>query len=604
MRPKHSIISSLTKSWIVIVLQFLIQSPIAMAQPILMGTSVNTLDSKGVFANPALMSYQSNHVAVGLKGYHLGYFDSSLLDYQKGYISFVLPSVAYSRLGSGINIQYFNSPILSKSQIGTTFSYRIVPNVSVGVNASLLYMGYNRNNFVDFDFDDPVFAGGFSKFTFNTSAGVYARPIPFIEIGAGARNINQPDIALGFVSAPMPLEPFAGFSLRYGPLKGIFEVVNTERGLEKRSHIELYSSTGYYGRIGTTTDFSTAYIELQGRLFSGYSANYQYELPSQSISGLSNGSHMFSLVYEFNRKAKLPSLKKHQIVHPPYVKSAGKPIIPPNVFLNNDVEYLILSEIHITRSLDDSTVTASDLQILTAYDLGIMGEYPGFDRIPYKDRNPVDVPALSRDDDEPGLSADYEKFLETIREYMSKDKNLSLNILTQVGGEVRGSELRSIINRDTSVPISISNILLSDQVDSTLFVTPIDINMLQEERLIKAYPLKTTIKPLLYGQVESSNWVLLITDPNDFVLKEIKGIGQIPDNIDWDWKIADDRYIEPGVYYYSLKWTEPSTGVEKKSRKRVFYVQKNLRKVDVTITKDPSKLPDGAESINIIMKKN
>jgi len=574
------------------------------SQDFMMGTPVNTMDSKAVFSNPAIISFQSSHLAFGLKGHHAGYFEGSLLEYQKGYMSFSLPRVAGSKLGSAVNLQYFNSPILNRSQVGTTFSYQILRTVSVGANISMLYMGYNRNNFVDFDFDDPVFSGGFSKIGINSSAGVYARPMPFIELGAGARNLNQPDVALGGQSANLPMEPFAAVSMRFGPLRGTFEIVNGDRGVQKRSHLELYSTNGYYGRVGSNSDFNNGYVELQAKLFGGYSVNYQYELPSSSIMSMSNGSHMFSMIFEFNRRPNLKNLLRLEVDVPPYSQLAGVPTIPSVIFLSNDSEYLRLHEINITRTLDDTTLTASDLQALTAYDLGTLGVYPGYERVPYKDRYPIEMPLSEAIEMGANLTSDYEKFLATIREYMADQRDLALDILIHDGDEIRGAGLKNLLTKEIDMPVSISNILLSTNEDSILYATPFDMSMLQTEQLIKAEPEITTIRPLFLEPASSTRWWLRIFNNSDRMIREISGEGQIPDEIEWDWKDETDRYPLPGVYHYSLHWVDAKSDQERSTRRRVFYVQKNLRNIAVVITKDPTRLLPEADSVNIILKKN
>jgi hypothetical protein len=598
-----STIRVITYVFSVIVLVLGFKPTMVLAQSFMMGTPVNTMDSKAVFSNPAVISFQPSHVAFGLKGHHAGYFDSSILEYQKGYLTVSAPRVLGTKFGSAMNLQYFNSPIFSRSQVGTTLSYQMMPNVSLGANASILYMGYNRANFVDFDFDDPVFSGGFSRLGLNSSVGIYTRPIPIVEIGAGVRNLNQPDVALGGQRTNLPMEPFAAASVRFGPLRGTFELVNTEKGLENRSHVELYSTNGYYGRFGSNTNFDNGYVELQARLFSGYSVNYQYELPSRSMMDMTSGSHMFSMIFEFKRRPNLPTLRRLDAEPPPFIRLAGVPNIPSVIFLSNDTEYLRINEINITRTMDDSTLTASDLRALSAYDLGVLGEYPGYERVPYKDRFPIEMPMSESIELATPLTNEYEQFLASVRDFVAKQNGLSLDILIRDGDEVRGAGLKNLLTRDIDIPISISNILLSNSEDSLLFATPFDLSMLQTEQLVKAEPEMTVIKPLFLENVVSSRWWLRVFDNNETMIREITNEGQIPNEIEWDWKDNQGRYPQPGAYYYSLHWLQNNTTTEYATRRRIFYIQKNFRNITVVITKDPSRLLPDADSVNIILKK-
>jgi len=324
----------------------------AYGQDFIYGPATSIMDSKTQFANPAIISFQPSHFALGVKTYHMGFFENSNFDYRHGYFTLSAPRMIGSRFGSGLQVQYFDSPIFSRSQFGGSASVQILRRFSVGANVSLHHIGYNQDNFVDFDFDDPVFQDGFSGFTLNTAAGIFARPIPNLELGAGARNINEPDLSLIGANANEPMEIFAAVSYNFGLLKGTFEIIEGRYGLQNRTHIEAYSTQGYYARAGTNMNFDSGYFEAQALLFGGVSVNYQYELPFNELAGNTNGSHMFSLVFEFNRVPPLPERRRPSTITPTFERQRTTPEVPSAILLNSDTDHLKFYEINLNRRVD------------------------------------------------------------------------------------------------------------------------------------------------------------------------------------------------------------------------------------------------------------
>ena len=575
----------------------------ADAQEYLFGPSTNTMDSKSIFANPALISFQPSQLSLGIKTYHTGFFEESGFNYGQGFFTISNPRM-YSRFGSGFQVQYFDSPIFSRSQTGGSISAELFNRVSIGVNASLLHVGYNQSNFVDFDFDDPVFDDGYSKFTFNTAAGIYARPFSMIEIAVGARNLNEPDISISGSGANEPRELFSAISLNYGILRGTVEMISRENEFENRSHIELYSSQGYYTRLGSSQNFESAFLEAQAHVYRGFSVNYQYQLPVNEMAGNTNGSHMISLSYEFGRVPSIPNQREPVDVYPTGQRPRSSPGIPPLHLLNSDTDHLEIQEINLSRQVDESSVTDDDIHSLTAYDIGRLEEVSDIDRIPYKQRETIteympESAVLSTP-----TSDRYERTLELLRDSFDNEELDDLQILIQDGEESRAAGLRNKIQDDSFVPVSVGNFLLPSETDSTLFQTEVDRNMIDDDQhLISVEPEIAKIVPVHLSDTDMQTWELIILDQDENVVESFEGTGELPESFEWDWIGNDGNLIEPGLYTYFLAWSD-NNGEQHQTRNRNLFVQKIDREITLDITKDINNILSNPDNINIILKND
>ena len=123
-----------------------------------------------------------------------GVGDASGVPLRQGFFTSSTPFLLGDRIGVGGSVQYFDSPIYKRGALGLNVAGRILRSVSVGVGVSALNLSYNRDEFVGVEPGDPVFEGGTNKTTFSVSAGIFAKPIPNLNVALGVRNLNQPNL--------------------------------------------------------------------------------------------------------------------------------------------------------------------------------------------------------------------------------------------------------------------------------------------------------------------------------------------------------------------------------------------------------------------------
>ncbi len=568
-----------------------------------MGPSTSTMDSKAIFANPALISFQPAHFSMGLKTYHMGFFDDSNFNYRQGYVNVSIPRIRGHRFGTGFHLQYFDSPIFSRSQFGGSASVQVLRRISVGVNASLHYVGYNMDNFEGFDFGDPLFQSGSSKYSLNTAAGIYARPMRDFEVALGARNINEPDLSVAGSGVTEPMELYGAVSYNTGFFKGTFELIESSYGLQNRTHIEVYSTQGYFLRTGVNMNFDSGYLEAQARLFDGFSVNYQYELPINELAGNTRGSHMFSLVYEFNRVPPLPDKSDIRNFYPDVRRARTAPVITPAILLNSETEHLRYYETNLTRKIDESTVTEEDLFSLSMYDIASLHEEL-ISKVPYEAKAPVEAPLPETVQLMGTVTDQYVATMDFLRSYLSESKIDEINVMIDRGNEIRGAGFRNELRGADELPVIISNILLANELDSALYESPVDPEVFfQDQQIVRLYPEYAIIRPFFTSPVDVTRWSLLVYNQEGQLVSEMERSGSVPEIIAWDWRDENGDIIQPGLYRYNLKWTS-ANGRETESRFRNLYVQRIERNIVIHISKDIEKIHPDPDRIDVILKNH
>ncbi|MDI6401628.1 type IX secretion system membrane protein PorP/SprF [Balneolaceae bacterium ANBcel3] len=561
------------------------------------------MDSKSIFANPALISFQPAHFSMGVKAYHMGFFDDSNFDYRQGYLNISIPRIVGRRFGAGFHLQYFDSPIFRRSQFGTSASVQVLRRISVGANVSLHYIGYNQDNFEGFDFGDPLFQSGSSSFSLNSAAGVYARPMRNIELGLGVRNINEPDMSIAGSGVNEPREFFGAVSYNAGFFKGTFELIEGRYGLQNRTHIEVYSTQGYFLRTGVNMNFDTGYIEAQARLFDGFSVNYQYELPINELAGNTSGSHMFSLVYEFNRIPPLPVKKAVRRYYPDVSRTRVDALITPAILLNSETEHVRYYETNLTRKIDEATVTQEDLLSLSEYDIATLNR-DIIDRVPYEEKGSIEAPISQTIELQGTVSDQYLNTLDVLRTFLSEKNIEEIQIMVEQGNEIRAAGIRNKIRGEDELPVMISSILLVDEKDSVLYQSPVDPDIFfQDQQVVRLEPESALIRPIFTSPVQVTRWSLLVYNQEGQLVNEIRTIGGVPEEIEWDWRDSNGNIVEPGLYRYNLQWTCVE-GNQTESRFRNLYVQKIERNIVIEITKDINRVHSDPERIDVILKNN
>jgi len=569
------------------------------SQDLLLGPVTGNMDFKSIFANPATLPFHNAHLAIGMKGYHMGFFEESGLAYSQGFASLASPRLFHRNVGGGMHIQYFDSPMFRRMHLGTTASYRLFNVVAIGLEASMINLSYNRDNFDLVDPGDPVFSDGYGKTVFNTSAGLYYQPLINLSFGAGIRNINEPNLAMTGPPVKSPREIFAGVSASYGILKGTFELIDAGYGLRGMTYVEVFSGGGYYLRSGATTAFDRGHIEAQAHLFGSLSANYQFELPFSQVATGSSGSHMVSLIFEFNRIPSLPQRVDPPTLIIPFNRARTNANLSPNILLSSRTDHVKFNEKQIIRRVDPS-VTASALASLSVYDIGSLRLDPNLTMSPYMYTTSAGPIPSSVDFSSP-ISLQYRDALNFVRDLANRTSTDQMNILTGTGSQLRAAGLRNRFARETGSTLNVGRVAFENPRDSIMYATRVTPDMLRDEQTLELDPEYAEIRTFITEPIPVRSWVFRVEDVSGNLVRTISGATTVPEIITWDWTDNRGNIIQPGVYNYYIRWTD-STGREVNSNKRTLYVQKILRRVTIDISRSRENMLQNPDRLNIILK--
>ncbi|MEZ4698939.1 MAG: hypothetical protein R2834_01305 [Rhodothermales bacterium] len=559
----------------------------------MMGPSVSMEDPMAAFANPAILSFQRARLALGAKAYHLGFGESGGIPLRQGAFALSSPFLLSDRFGAGMLVQYFDSPIFQRTSIGAGVSARFLKFLSVGAQVAAYNLSYDAANFVEFDPADPVFAGGYSRTVINATLGAFAQPLPALSLALGVRNANGPDLSLVGDGVTLAPEPFIGAGYAVGPMRALVELVGTAYGPETRWSVEAVSLAGSYLRFSSTTDLDQA--RLEGLLHVGgpISVSYGYELPLGALGGATNGSHTFSLVYEFGRTPDLPD----PIMPPALLYTTDlptlDPVLRPRVYTSATSDYLRYYEQVIVREID-SDIPEAALRQLSKADLGAL------DSVRVARVQPTEPAPIEDPNDRVVMTGTYSSQYEaSVREagrVVGRDDSRTLRVTAPADALLRATGVR---NRLVGQGIPGDRVeIVPAPADSTL-ERATQSSFLPEEHALVLEPASTLLYFLGANQDGvATGWEVRVDDAEGNTVKTFAGSGQLPDELAWDWLDDTGTVIAPGVYQYRLYWTDQQ-GERHASNRRKVYVQKFLRKVTVRVTRDIEPLQQDADRIEL-----
>lgn len=566
----------------------------ASAQELLRGPSMSLEDAASQFANPALMSFQRSKLALGAKAYHLGISNAGGVPLRQGYALFSSPFFFSDRFGAGAHVQYFDSPIYRRMAFGGSVSARLMPFLSIGLRIEALNLSYNESEFVGFDPADPVFANGFGKTVLTTSLGVFAQPLLNLRLSAGLRNLNRPDLSLAGEGFREQIESFLGVAYGYGPAMALLEVVDTFNGVETRFGIEAVATTGSFVRLSSNTDFSLGRLEGQLHVGGPISVHYGYELPLGELGPSSNGSHTFSVVFDFGRTPELPD----PVNIPSYLYSNAIPEITPQlapkVYISASTDYVRFYEQQIVRTVDED-VPEEALRQLSRQDLGIMDStlVQPEAHIPGEVIDDISTEVMLQG----SYSALYEASIRALARALVADSMKHLTISGEGRQLMKAAGVRNRMVKSEAAPEDQISITVPRNGPSSEKTLP-GVFAPREDLVLYEPDHTMLFLNSSYALPRVQSWQLRITDLEGQVVKTFGGNDVLPASLAWDWRAENGQLIAPGVYRYRLEWVD-AAGDTYLSNERKLYVQKMLRKITIEVTRDIEALRKEADAVEI-----
>ncbi|WP_263786392.1 type IX secretion system membrane protein PorP/SprF [Salinibacter grassmerensis] len=567
------------------------------AQRFISGPSTGLDDAKSALRNPATISFHRPQVALGVKAHHIGISNKSGVPLRQGFLAGSTPFLVADRIGFGGTVRYVDTPIFKKRAFGASVSGRLFRFLSAGVRVSALNLGYNRSEFTEGARNDPLFdEQGTGRTTLTGSVGLFAKPLPNLNLAVGGRNLNRPNLALDpdeeFRADP---EIFGGVSYAFNAVRARAEVSNGQYGLDVRLGLEAYSTDGSYIRVGSDAGFNNGRIEGQLHVGGPLSVNYQYNVPTSDLRGPSTGSHQFTVLYEFGRSPELPEMPSSPSLLLEADRSEVDSSPKPRLQVASSHQILQHLEKRIEREID---VPDAALQNVSREALGRLDDNISTDRGRRAGQPTKDVPENIRMMDV--LSAEYDSTLSLVGRRVREGTPSTLDILKKDEDSVKAYGL---YNRMQSKPgLQGGQVRVTSPTDSVQAFSPQRQELPREESLSVLNPERTTLTLLdPYLPDENGVWTLTIKNEAGEVIRSFDGSGRPTRQIEWGWNDEEGDPLDQGVYRYQLGWEGPDGSYQ--SEPQEFSVQKTVRKITIEVTGSPEGLENPADALELRIDK-
>jgi len=587
------------KRWIFLLPLLLVLSgavSLVHAQRFISGPSMGLDDAKSALRNPATISFHRPQVALGVKAHHIGISNDSGVPLRQGFLAGSTPFLVADRIGFGGNVRYVDTPIFKKRSFGASVSGRLFRFLSAGVRVSALNLGYNRSEFTGGARNDPLFDQGTGRTTLTGSVGLFAKPLPNLNLAVGGRNLNRPNLALDpeneFRADP---EIFGGVSYAFNAVRARAEVSNGQYGLDVRLGLEAYSTDGSYIRVGSDESFNNGRIEGQLHVSGPLSVNYKYNVPTSDLRGPSTGSHQFTVLYEFGRSPELPEMPSSPSLLLEANRSEVNSSPTPRLQVASSHQILQHLEKRIERKID---VPDAALQNVSREALGRLDDNIAADRGQTAGQPTEDIPENIRMMDV--LSAEYDSTLSLVSRRLEDGTPSTLDILKKDKDSVKAYGL---YNRMQSEPgLQDGQVRVTDPADSMQAFSPERQELPREESRSVLNPERTTLTLLdPYLPDENGVWTLTIRNEAGEVVRAFEGSGRPTQQIEWGWTDGAGDPLDQGVYRYQLEWEGPDGSYQSDPQK--FSVQKTVRKITIEVTGSPEGLENPADALELRIDK-
>ncbi len=292
------------KSWATLILISIFWRIEVAAQSSLTQNAGNVFDHYIVIHNPSGIAYQGLQGLVGVQWLHAGLDGDNL---RNSIAYFIYPLGENEALG--LRAVHFNSNILQQGTFSMLLGHRFFDErLSLGFNANVLYLAYDRDKFEGFDFDDPVIANGTAKNALSFGAGFLLRLSDVLACGFSIDDVNEPNIALGeakfkkeamYKLGAVYLHPSLSpqLDLQMDGREVSFQAGAHRSFLDKK--IDLFAGYHVAGSEGRALLFAIGFMPGAW----GVSYNIRHEL--SELGQASSGSHFLTLHFTKPGSSKL-----------------------------------------------------------------------------------------------------------------------------------------------------------------------------------------------------------------------------------------------------------------------------------------------------------
>jgi len=547
-------------------------------------------DSRSLFINPAVLSFQDPFFLAGARVLHFGVSENDLA-YRQTYVSLTTPEWKFRGLGLGLRGQFLNLPILGGGGAQALASYKLADRAAIGASLGFLTQTFDRSQYDSEALQDPFLANLNSKVVADVGVGVLVRANRHLTVGAGLNHLTRPNIAYGEVKANLPIEWNLGAVIGMGFFRAGVGFTRRDDRVTPLFAVETFRPALGFVKLGFGSE--TASLEGQVHVMRGVNLSYRYEYPLSDLRLASSGSHELGVVFNFRRRA---SLHEPQWLEPEFATSPT--IDPRNDFVVESVfDTLLIVDKHITRTIDDQ-ITQQELAELPEAavvssdslepDLSFIGAgrllsslsaLGGTIRRPGNAQDSLDVVyAMQKDHAEHYLT-----YLRSLGARLTSDREFSARLLIP-SDMSRARLLLTYLALYCDVTDRLQIAVREDAGNTgRLGFKKIPAEVFSQTLNVAVDTFKFHINvPALRWRILS--WALVIEDASGNSLFAYSGSQQIPRRFVWDWRTKGGELLSPGTFFYYLKW-QSENGATYTSPKKALTVQFIDRRIAIAISK-------------------
>ncbi|MBN1351367.1 type IX secretion system membrane protein PorP/SprF [candidate division KSB1 bacterium] len=574
----------------------------ASSQNIIFTNPADIHDPRANFVNPAMISYQGSQTMLGMKAFHVGFLEGNAFAFKNGYLSVSSPYIVKSRLGLGINAQFFNTPLYQQTSFSLAASHKFFGIFSLGARVNIFTKSYDRSKFDLVESDDPVFSKDLTKYSASFGTGIMLVPVPNLYLAAGVDHINQPNVALSSQPILQPME--FNFGMKY-----IFSSLSSSiyfRGTRSKiiPFFEAERNFSDYWKAKLCYGMKTLQISGLVNLGAGISLGYEYHYPFSDLMGTSFGSYSLCIVYNTDTIMRLPQEIRRSCKQITFEIPQNKMKLQPRFVVYSSVNALEILEKQITRVFDDS-LSKDEFTALTNFELGTLDSNTVNSPL-YFQTSVIDAyyPEIKRVGHFTKL---YKTALDSISRLIKEDESLKVEIISTKGVTNRAAGLRNYLKKAARVSedqITVSSPIYKSEIDSLHKNQRIVLREIADnESLVAINHRRTTFYIVPINTTGFKNkWALTIQNSSGEIVREFSGEGNIPEKITWDWKDRNGHFIQPDLYTYCIKWIGES-GQMHVSNPRIIDVQKIKRHLKIRITKKANFNKDGVKKYGLKLNR-
>jgi hypothetical protein len=409
-------------------------------------------------------------------------------------------------------------------------------------------------------------------------------------------------VALGQPAFRLEPENHVALAFYMGNLQTAFITQRDEQGVRAGGFVAVNDPERGFLRLGL--DKLGAEFEGRLRLYGPVNLSYAFNYPTAELRGETNGSHEFSLVFEFDHLARLPKLEspppfRYTFEMPPTFEPSR-----PRAFLRAETEVLEITAKRLQRTIAPDVPTQA-LAALSLYDLGV------FDSSFVAPPSPFSLTPIAGADTSAKLQGSYSPFYwHSLRQLSQSLQQLPVSqtaIVTSPLAQSRAVALRNYLRQST--PLGLENIKLgvpdfSSQGDS--------LRLYRRARNRIVVPLEEVLvlnPPAAIFHLTTANfslpplrWQLTVEKENGSPVWEMEGQGRIPQQLVWNWRNQRGEVIAPGYYHYFISW-QTANGATYSSPVQKFYVKKFQRTITIHVARKFDGLQQPADEVKMILNR-